>query len=65
MKMASKTLVAFNNEDDLKNKEDLHIAGRHMVLDIFSFAVFLDLKTGLSVSFEGRQISWEQCSLFI
>ena len=29
-----------DNEDDLKNKEDLLIAGRHMALDIFSFAVF-------------------------
>ena len=28
------------NEDNLKNKEDLHIAGRHMALDIFRFAVF-------------------------
>ena len=28
------------NEDDLKNKEDLHIAGRHTALDIFRFAVF-------------------------
>ena len=32
-----------DNEDDLKNKEDLHIAGRHMALDIFRFAVFLKL----------------------
>ena len=30
-----------DNEDDFKNKEDLHIAGRHTVLDIFRFAVFL------------------------
>ena len=30
-----------DNEDNLKNKEDLHIAGRHTALDIFSFAVFL------------------------
>ena len=30
-----------DNEDDLKNKEDLHIGGRHMALDIFRFAVFL------------------------
>ena len=30
-----------NNEDDLKNKEDLHIAGRHTALDIFRFAVFV------------------------
>ena len=30
-----------NNEEDLKNEEDLHIAGRHMALDIFRFAVFL------------------------
>ena len=29
-----------NNEDDLKNKEDLHIAGRYTALDIFRFAVF-------------------------
>ena len=30
-----------DNEDDLKNKEDLHIIGRHTALDIFCFAVFL------------------------
>ena len=30
-----------NNEDYLKNKEDLHIAGRHTALDMFCFAVFL------------------------
>ena len=29
-----------DNEDELKNKEDLHIAGMHMALDIFRFAVF-------------------------
>ena len=29
-----------DNEDDLNNKEDLHIAGRHTALDIFRFAVF-------------------------
>ena len=29
-----------DNEDHLKNKEDLHIAGRHTALDIFRFAVF-------------------------
>jgi len=29
------------NEDDLKNKGDLHIAGRHTALDIFLFAAFL------------------------
>ena len=28
-----------DNEDDLKNKENLHIAGRHTALDIFRFAV--------------------------
>ena len=28
------------NEDNLKNKEDLHIAARDTVLDIFRFAVF-------------------------
>ena len=30
-----------DNEEDLKNKEDLHIGGRHTALDIFRFAVFL------------------------
>ena len=29
-----------DNEDDLKNNEYLHIAGRHTALDIFCFAVF-------------------------
>ena len=29
-----------DNEDNLRNKEDLHIAGRHTALDIFRFAVF-------------------------
>ena len=29
-----------DNEDDLKNKEELHIAGKHTVLDISCFAVF-------------------------
>ena len=29
-----------NNEDDLKKKEDLHIAGTHAALEIFRFAVF-------------------------
>ena len=29
-----------DNEDNLKNKEDLHIAGRHTALDIFRIAVF-------------------------
>ena len=31
-----------DNEDDLKNKEDLYIGGRHTALDmdIFRFAVF-------------------------
>ena len=32
-----------DNEDDLKNKEDLHIGGRHTALDIFRFAVFFHL----------------------
>ena len=32
-----------DNEDNLKNKEDLHIARRHTTLDIFRFAVFLIL----------------------
>ena len=39
-KMISKIQMDLNNEDDLKNKKDLHIAGRHMALDIFRFAVF-------------------------
>ena len=30
------------NEDDLKNKEDLHIGGGHTALDIFRFAVLLE-----------------------
>ena len=29
-----------DNEDDLKNKEDLYIGGMHTALDIFRFAVF-------------------------
>ena len=33
-----------DNEDNLKNKEDLHIAGRHTALDIFRFAVFFLLR---------------------
>ena len=32
--------MADDNEDYLKNKEDLHIAGRHSALDIFRFGVF-------------------------
>ena len=30
-----------NNEDDLKNKEDLHVAWRYTVLGILRIAVFL------------------------
>ena len=49
-----------DNEDDLKNKEDLHIGGRHTALDIFRFAVFLcfgneasrDRFVGLSVGLD-------------
>ena len=33
-----------DNEDELKNKEDLHIAGMHTALDIFRFAVFLNFE---------------------
>ena len=33
-----------NKEDELKNKEDLHIAERHTALDIFRFAVFFFIK---------------------
>ena len=36
-----------DNEDDLKNKEDLHIGGKHTALDIFRFAVFLNTKLTL------------------
>ena len=39
-KTTSKNQIDLNNEDDLKNKEDLHIAGRHTALDIFRFAIF-------------------------
>ena len=34
-----------DNEDNLKNKEDLHIAGRHTALDILRFAVFFFFTT--------------------
>ena len=40
-----------DNEDDLKNKEDLHIGGRHTALDIFRFAVFFLLETEIHVQF--------------
>ena len=36
-----------DNEDDLKNKEDLHIGGRHTAPDIFRFAVFFFLSLNL------------------
>ena len=39
-----------DNEDDLKNKEDLHIAGRHTALDIFRFAVFFSSKVSFCES---------------
>ena len=32
-KMTSNIQMDFINEDDLKHKEDLHIAGRHTALD--------------------------------
>ena len=32
--------MEYANEDDLKIKKNLHIAGRHTALDIFRFAVF-------------------------
>ena len=35
-----KTWVNLNNENNVKNKEDLHIAGGPTALDIFRFAVF-------------------------
>ena len=41
-------------EDYLKNKEDLHIAGRHTVLDIFRFAVFFGHKILLNPKFKIR-----------
>ena len=39
-----------NNEDNLKNKEDMHIAGRHTALDIFRFVVFFPSWTKKSFS---------------
>ena len=38
-----------DNEDDLKKKEDLHIAGRHTALDIFRFAVFFAIRNLMSM----------------
>ena len=38
-----------DNEDDLKNKEDLRITGRHTALDIFRFAVFFLIMIVLAV----------------
>ena len=35
------------NENDLKNSDDLHIAEKHTALDIFKFAVFFTLDSGL------------------
>ena len=29
------------NENDIKHKDDLHIAGVYMALDVFSFALYL------------------------
>ena len=45
-----------DNGDHLKNKEDLHMAGRHTALDIFRFAVFLfkelaNMIISISISF--------------
>ena len=37
-------MIKDDNEEDLKNKEDLHIDGRYTALDIFRFAVFFLLK---------------------
>ena len=39
-KTTSKIQMNLNNDDDLKNKEDLYITGRHAALDmdIFRFA---------------------------
>ena len=42
-------LMDLNNEDNLKNKEDLHISGRHPALDIFRFAVFFFTKMSYQV----------------
>ena len=39
-----------DNEDDLKNKEDLHIGGRHTALDIFRFVVFFKHNLTVAVS---------------
>ena len=40
-----------DNEDALKNKEDLHIAVRHTAPDIFRFAVFFYSKFVMSPIF--------------
>ena len=39
-----------NNEDDLKNKDDLYNTERHTALDIFSFAVFLGTRAPLELA---------------
>ena len=41
-----------DNEDDLKNKADLHIAGRHTALDISRFAEFFC--PSVTVNFRGE-----------
>ena len=38
------------NENSPTNKDVLHIAGVHMVLDIFSFVVFIYLNLGSTIS---------------
>ena len=43
-RLSSFTVMKDNNEDDLKNKHDFHIAERYTALDIFCFAVFFKLK---------------------
>ena len=46
-----------DNEDDLKNKEDLHIGGRHMVLDIFRFAVIFFLSFDSKIIFRMNRLT--------
>ena len=45
-----------DNEDNLKNKEDLHIAGRHTVMDIFRFVVSFKLRLGVDSTFRQQEL---------
>ena len=43
-----------NKEDNLKNKEDLHITRRHTALDIFRFAVFFVIEIASFIKFRAN-----------